>query len=77
MFLRNKLTFNPRSVTLIIDFLGTHFEDLESSNIKHTDEELPLDLGVQCLVDTVDQPSKHTVVKRLGSGVDGVVTLSH
>ena len=50
----------------------THVEDLETSDVEHTNEELPLVLGVQGPVDTLDQPGEHTVVEGLGQGGHGV-----
>ena len=46
----------------------TNLEDLEASDIKHTDEVLSLLLGVECLVDTGDEPSEHLGVDGLGKG---------
>lgn len=46
----------------------TYVEDLESGDVEHTDEELALVLGVECLVDTLDQPLEHAVVQGLGQG---------
>lgn len=48
--------------------LKSHLEDLESSNIQHTNEVLSLGLGVQGLVDSGNQPLEHTIVHGLGKG---------
>jgi len=44
----------------------TNLEDLEAGNIEYTDEVLSLLLGVECLVDTSDQPKEHLSVQSLG-----------
>ena len=49
-----------------------YLEDFETGDIQHTNEELPLALGVQCLVDTTDEPLEHPVVDGLGHGVHTV-----
>jgi len=47
-----------------------YVKDLKSSNIEHTNEVLSLGLGVEGLVDTVDEPLEHT-------SVDGLRQSSH
>jgi hypothetical protein len=47
-------------------------EDLEASDIQHTDEPLALTLRVECLVDTGNKPLEHAVVQGLGQGMGGV-----
>ena len=52
--------------------IRTYVEDLETGNIQHTNEELSLGLDVQCLVDTIYEPSEETIVDGLGQGADRV-----
>lgn len=54
-----------------------HLKDLEPSDVQHADEELPLHLGVQGLVDPDHQPLEHLVVDGLAQSPDGVVALFH
>ena len=41
---------------------STDIEDLEASDIEHSDEVLSFGFDVQCDIDTFDQPAKHTMV---------------
>lgn len=54
----------------------TYLEDLETSNIQHTDEVLTLLLGVQCLVTLLHQPLEQTIEHTLAQSADGVVHLN-
>lgn len=54
-----------------------YLKDLEARNVQHADEELPLHLGVQRLVDSDHQPLEHLVVHSLAQRPDGVVALFH
>lgn len=54
-----------------------HLKDLEASDVQHPDEELPLHLGVQGLVDPDHQPLEHLVIDGLAQSPDGVVALFH
>ena len=40
----------------------TYLEDFEASDIEDTDEVLSFGFDVECHVDTLDQPKKHTIV---------------
>jgi len=51
---------------------GRYLKDLETGNIQHTDEVLPLILGIQGPVDTGYQPAEHLRVHSLGQGSHGV-----
>ena len=53
-------------------YRNPYVEDLETGNVEYTNEELPLVLGVQGLVDTLDQPGEHAVVQGLGQGGHGI-----
>jgi hypothetical protein len=50
----------------------TDLKDLEAGNIQYTDEVLSLLLGVECLVDTSDQPANILAYNGLGQGSHGV-----
>lgn len=50
----------------------TYVEDLETSNIQHTDELLTLLLGVECLVTLLHQPLEQPIEHSLAQGSDGV-----
>lgn len=54
-----------------------HLKDLKAGNVQHPDEELPLHLGVQSLVDPGHQPLEHLVVDSLAQSPNGVVALFH
>lgn len=45
-----------------------YIEDFKASNIQDTNEEVPLLLSVQHLVDTDDHPQEHSLIDRLGQG---------
>ena len=53
----------------------TYVEDLETSDIEHTDVGLPLVLGVEGLVTTFHQPAEHALVYGLGQSRHGVCDL--
>lgn len=54
---------------------NTYVEDLETSNIQHTDEVLTLLLGVQSLVTLLHQPLEQTIEHTLAQSTDRVVHL--
>ena len=43
-----------------------NLEDFEAGNIENADKVLTLHLGVECLVDTGDQPREQSSVQSLG-----------
>ena len=51
-------------------FVGdeTYIKDFKASNIQDTNEEIPLLLCVQHLVDTDDHPQEHPFIDGLGQG---------
>jgi len=55
--------------------LLAYLEDLEAGDIEHTDEVLPLVLGVERLVDTHHEPAKHASVDGFRQSSDGVHNL--
>ena len=55
---------------------STYVEDLEAGDIEYTDEVLLFALGVQGLVDTIDEPLKTATVDRLAQRADRVHHLS-
>jgi hypothetical protein len=63
-----------RWFVIAIAFRGhnTYVENLETSNIQHTDERGTLLLGVQCLVTLLDEPFEETIEDTLAEGTDGV-----
>lgn len=52
--------------------LYTYVEDLETSNIQHTDELLTLLLGVQSLVTLLHEPLEQTIEHTLAQSTNGV-----
>lgn len=52
--------------------VNTYVEDLETSNIQHTDELLTLLLRVQGLVTLLDEPLEQTIEHSLAQSSDGV-----
>lgn len=51
---------------------NTYVEDLETGNIKHTDEVLPLLLGIKSFVTFLDQPFEQPIKHTLAEGTNGV-----
>jgi len=52
-----------------------YLEDLEAGDVQYADEILSLVLGIQCLVDSHDEPTKHTSVdgfRQSSYGVDNL-----
>ena len=49
-------------------FEAVAVEDLKAGDIQDTNEELTLGLGLQCDVDTDDQPQEEAIEERLGQG---------
>lgn len=59
--------FQPNSIQT---YCGTHVENFESSDIKHSDEMVSLLVGVEGLVNPLHEPLEQTVVHRLGQRAD-------
>ena len=54
----------------------THLENLETSNVQHTDEKLSFRLDVERDIDTLHEPAEHSIVdlddaQRCGSELHG------
>lgn len=54
-----------------------HLKDLKASDVQHSNEELPLHLGVQGLVNPGHQPLEHLVIDSLAQSPNGVLALFH